>query len=83
MLSEEIVLTNLREWMEELFEIEPAEAYGEYKEQLRQKVPRSELGNLPDLKKGMVLMMQTPDRHKMPVNIAEVDAGTVTLDLNH
>lgn len=25
MLSEEIVLTNLREWMEELFEIEPAD----------------------------------------------------------
>ncbi|ENU58499.1 Acyl carrier protein (ACP2) [Acinetobacter guillouiae MSP4-18] len=25
MISEEIVLTNLREWMEELFEIEPAD----------------------------------------------------------
>ncbi|MCG7221782.1 acyl carrier protein [Acinetobacter sp. AG3] len=25
MLSEEIVLTNLREWMEELFEIEPTD----------------------------------------------------------
>ncbi|MGO3385079.1 MAG: acyl carrier protein [Acinetobacter guillouiae] len=25
MLSEEVVLTNLREWMEELFEIEPAD----------------------------------------------------------
>ena len=63
--------------------IEPKEAYGERREELKQKVPRSELGNLPELKKGMILMMQSPDGRKMPLAVADADEQSVTLDLNH
>ncbi len=53
---------------EKEFSIEPKGAYGEHRAELKQKIPKDQLGeNLPELKKGMVLMMQTPDGQKMPL----------------
>lgn len=71
---------------EKEFTLKPAEAYGERRDELQQKVPREKLPALPpgqELKVGMVLMVGTPDGQQMPVNITEVNDKEITIDLNH
>lgn len=65
--------------------IEPKEGYGEYDENLKRQVPKSEI-KLPrnqQPKAGMTLMMQTPDGQTIPLHITDVSDNSVTLDLNH
>lgn len=65
--------------------INPDEAYGERKEELQQKVPKSELPPLPEgqeLKEGMVLALNTP-QGQFPAKISKVEEDSITIDLNH
>lgn len=68
---------------EKEFSIEPNEAYGERREELKQKVPRNVLPKEQEPKAGMTLVVGTPDGHQIPVQIVDVDKDNVTLDLNH
>ena len=65
--------------------IKPEEAYGFVKQELFQKIPKSQLPPIPDgqeVKPGMVLKIVQDDRtHQIPVK--DVDADSITLDLNH
>jgi FKBP-type peptidyl-prolyl cis-trans isomerase 2 len=60
-----------------------AEAYGEVNPQLVQKVPRSEFPLKDEPQVGMMLILNHPQGMKIPARIAEVDAESITLDLNH
>lgn len=63
--------------------LQPEEAYGERREELKQEVPRDKLPEEPEPQKGMTLVMSTPDGCQMPVQIAAVEKEKVVLDLNH
>ena len=68
---------------EKEFTIKKEEAYGEYRAELKQEIPRSALPEGPEPKAGMALIMQSPDGQQMPVKIVEVKAESLVLDMNH
>jgi len=76
-------VVGMNEGDEKEFTIEPAEAYGEKREELQQKVPRDMLPKEQEPKVGMVLMVGTPDGRQAPVKILSVDDESITIDLNH
>ncbi len=63
--------------------IKPEEGYGQRNDKLVQKIPRDQLPKDREPKKGMGLMMTTPQGMQVPVTITEVTDTDVTLDLNH
>jgi FKBP-type peptidyl-prolyl cis-trans isomerase SlyD len=54
--------------------IDPAEAYGEYNEQLIHKVPRTQFPPDINVEAGMQFQGQTPDGHMTVVKVKEVNA---------
>lgn len=62
--------------------VEPAEAYGEHREDLLQQVPRDAFGEVKDLSIGMRFQAQT-ERGPVPIKIAAVEGDKVTVDANH
>ena len=62
--------------------VPPAEAYGEYEEQLLQSVPRRALRGIKDIKTGMRLHAQTPEGTRA-VTVTKIIGDMVTLDGNH
>src|SRR3989344_1954061 len=68
---------------EKEFTLKPEEAYGRHKEELQQKIPRSQLPKEKEPEAGMTIIASTPDGRQFPVKITAVDKETVTLDLNH
>ncbi|TVS02691.1 MAG: peptidylprolyl isomerase [Rhodobacteraceae bacterium] len=60
-----------------------AEAYGDYRPEGRQDVPREQFPDNIPLEAGTQLQMQTQDGRAIPVVIAEVGPELVTLDANH
>lgn len=62
--------------------IAPADAYGEYDEDLVQRVPRSAVQGVPDLREGMRLHART-DEGVQTLMVTQVDDESVTLDGNH
>ncbi|MEX0920882.1 MAG: peptidylprolyl isomerase [Candidatus Pacearchaeota archaeon] len=68
------------------FKIASKDAYGDRKEELKKDVPRSSIPKNPqgqEPKKGMVLMVQSPQGQQFPAKIVKVTKDKVTLDLNH
>ncbi len=63
--------------------IDPAEAYGEYKEDLVHKVPRTQFPQDIDIEVGMQFQGQTPDGHTAVVKVAKVTESDVFVDNNH
>ncbi len=68
---------------EKEFEVSPEEGYGEVNKNLMQKIPKESLPKDREPKKGMVLVIGSPDGRQFPAKIADVDENTITLDLNH
>ena len=63
--------------------LEPAEAYGEVREDLIQTVP---LANIPDsdqLPLSGIIYMHGPDGRPIPAQVANIENGIVTFDFNH
>jgi len=63
--------------------LKPEEAYGEYNDKLKQKIPRNVLPKEQTPEVGMVLVMATPEGQQMPAKILEVTDEEVTIDINH
>jgi FKBP-type peptidyl-prolyl cis-trans isomerase SlyD len=63
-------------------DVAPADGYGEYDEDLVQRVPRRELHGIKDLAAGMRLQAQTP-AGTHAVTVTQVSEEMVTLDGNH
>jgi len=68
---------------EKEFSLNPEEAYGEHKPELKKDIPRNLLPPDQEPKEGMVLVMGTPDGNQIPAKIMGVDDSNVTVDLNH
>ncbi|MEA3378120.1 MAG: peptidylprolyl isomerase [Nanoarchaeota archaeon] len=79
----EDALIGMEENEEKEVTINPEDAYGQPNLQLRKKVPRGRLPKEPEPKKGMVLLIGTPDGRQFPAKIIEISENEVSLDLNH
>ncbi|MEY3038489.1 MAG: hypothetical protein RL143_1056 [Pseudomonadota bacterium] len=62
--------------------VEPAEGYGEIREELIQEVDRSAFQGVDEIDVGMQFMAQTP-WGEQPVTVIKVEGEMVTLDGNH
>ncbi len=63
--------------------IEPAEAYGEKREDLIQEVPREAFQGVEDIQVGMQFNAQAPDGSTYVVTVTNVGEEKVTIDANH
>ncbi len=61
----------------------PEEAYGERKEELIQKIPRSQFPNSEEIQEGMSVNLMTKDGQEFPATIVKVEEDYITIDLNH
>lgn len=62
--------------------VAPSNAYGEYDEELVQRVPRDALSGVPDVEAGMRLQAQTEDGMRT-FTVTDVGQDEVTIDGNH
>ncbi|MBF4425100.1 peptidylprolyl isomerase [Vibrio anguillarum] len=62
--------------------IAPAEAYGEYNDELVQRVPAEVFQGVDEIEVGMRFLADT-DQGQIPVEITEVDGDEVVVDGNH
>ena len=63
--------------------LEPADAYGEVREDMQQKFPLELIPNGDKLPVGEMIMLQGPDGMPMQAKVASIEDGTVTFDFNH
>jgi peptidylprolyl isomerase len=63
--------------------IEAENAYGEHREELVFTVPREQMPEGTDVEVGDMLRVGFPDGSNAAVQVAAVDAQSVTLDANH
>ncbi|KXX63731.1 FKBP-type peptidyl-prolyl cis-trans isomerase [Marichromatium gracile] len=63
--------------------IPPAQAYGEYRPEMTQEVPRSAIPADIDLHEGMVLHAQGPDGQHVSFTVKAFNDEQVTIDGNH
>ncbi len=63
--------------------ISSKDAYGEKRDELVIKMPVENIPKDQDIKKGMMLIMGTPEGQQMPAVVLDIDNKDVTLDLNH
>lgn len=68
---------------EKSIEINPDEAYGEVRDDLKHEVPKSALPKEQEPKKGMMLIMTNPQGQQIPALIDEVKDDSIILNLNH
>lgn len=62
--------------------IKPEEAYGNVREELKQKVPKNSLPQDKQPEVGMQLILNSP-QGQIPARISEVSENDVTIDFNH
>jgi FKBP-type peptidyl-prolyl cis-trans isomerase 2 len=62
--------------------LEPSEAYGERKDGMTQRVPRSQFPKGVELQPGLMLMVMGP-QGQMPASIKSIEDDEVVIDLNH
>jgi len=72
----------MQEGEQKTVQVPASEAYGEYREDLVQKLPRDQFQGI-ELKKGMTLYGQTPDGQVVAVTVKDFDDNEVTIDYNH
>jgi len=58
------------------------QAYGNVRDEMIAKVPRSQFPDEIDLEVGLMLQLQTP-QGELPVRVTEVEPETATIDGNH
>ena len=63
--------------------LEPAEAYGEVREDLILDFPASQVPNIEEIHVGDKLALQGPGGMPVPVTVVDVNAEGVKLDANH
>lgn len=63
--------------------LEPAEAYGEVREDLIQKVPVEHIPNADGLPVGETVLLHAPNGAPMPAKVVSIEDGVVTFDMNH
>ena len=65
------------------FTINPEEAYGNYRDDLKKEFPKSSLPQGQEPQEGMILILNAPTGEQFPVKISEVKEDSIVLDMNH
>ena len=68
---------------EKEFKVQPSEAYGDYNKDLIKEIPKSSLPEGNEPKKGMMLVLNTPEGQQIPALITEIGEDSIKIDLNH
>lgn len=76
-------VVGMNEGEEKSFSIAPENAYGEIREDLKREIPKNSLPQDQEPKKGMMLVMSSPQGQQIPAVINDVKDDIVVLDLNH
>lgn len=63
--------------------IEPADAYGEARPELIQKIPVDRIPNGDKLPVGETVYMQGPNGQPIPMHVVSIEDGIATFDMNH
>jgi FKBP-type peptidyl-prolyl cis-trans isomerase 2 len=63
--------------------LQPSEAYGDYKNELIRKMPKSLFPKEQDPKPGMIIQVMDETGHVMLASIKEVQEENVIVDMNH
>jgi FKBP-type peptidyl-prolyl cis-trans isomerase 2 len=63
--------------------LEPADAYGERREELNQSIPVAQLPGADELKVGDRIVLTSPEGHPFPATVAAKDDKIITFDMNH
>ncbi len=64
-------------------QVEPADAYGEFDEEMVQNLPRTDFDGIENLEVGMRLQAQDQDGNEFVVHIASIEEDEVMIDGNH
>ena len=78
----EKVVTEMNAGEEKEVKIPSNEAYGEYREDLTQTLPKEQFEGI-ELQKGMTLYGQGPDGQTVAVTVKDFNDKEVTIDYNH
>jgi FKBP-type peptidyl-prolyl cis-trans isomerase 2 len=79
----ENAIIGMEKGKEKKIKIKPADAYGEYREEMKKDIPRSVFPEEMKLEPGKVVGLQTPDGMRIGAVIKEANADKVVVDLNH
>ncbi len=63
--------------------VPPAEAYGDYDEELLQKLDRKDLGDVGGLEVGETLEFENDEGHIVEGRVADINDIVVVIDFNH
>lgn len=66
-----------------VFELEPGQAFGEWREELVQALPRASFGGDIALEEGALIEFSAPDGSRHAGQVREVNAHEVVVDFNH
>lgn len=72
----------MKEGQEKEVTIAPVDGYGERRQELLKKIPRTKLPP-GEPKVGMMMMLKSPEGQQIPAIITEVTPTEITIDLNH
>lgn len=64
-------------------QVEAADAYGEYDDEMVQTLPRAEFAGIENLEVGMMLQAQDQDGNTFDVHITQIEGDEVQIDGNH
>ncbi len=64
-------------------QVAPADAYGEFDEEMVQTLPRQDFDGIENLEVGMRLQAQDQDGNEFVVHVASIENDTVVIDGNH
>lgn len=68
---------------EKKFTLEPKDAYGDYRDDLKKEIPREQLPQDQEPQVGMMVGVGMPNGQQFPASIVAVEEKHVVLDLNH
>ncbi|WP_292486899.1 peptidylprolyl isomerase [Methanohalobium sp.] len=76
-------IKGMEEGDEKQFQLQPSEAYGEPRDDLKRDVPKEQVPDDQEITPGMMLLVTLPDESQIPAEVLDVTEEKVTLDLNH
>lgn len=76
-------IMGMEEGEEKEFQLQPSEAYGEPRDDLKRDVPKEQVPDDQEITPGMMLLVTLPDESQIPAEVLDVTDEKVTLDLNH
>ena len=76
-------MIGMEEGEKKTIDVPSSEAYGDWDENLVQRIPREYFKNIPNIEKGMPIQGQTEDGQVIEMVIIDFDDNEVTVDMNH